>query len=238
VGELSAEINARMRRLEPVLFPPVLQLETSVASEEQEEPFDFGLLFLPGILVMSLIFIAQGTSEDLWKEQELGTLRRAVSLPRPLAAFLAGKLLAGSVLLAAVSLAGLLIAVLGYGRSPASVLPGLAWCTFTGTALLVLFTLLQLCATSRRAGSVLTSLVLFPLMMIGGSFFPFETMPGWMQSVGRWTPNGLAVVHLKDILRGSVDPGALALAALGIALPAALAFLACNALLRGRFLAR
>ncbi len=237
IAELSAAINSRMRRLENVLFPPVLELETEVGKEESE-PFDFAMLCLPGSLLMSLLFVAQGMSEDLWKEKELGTLRRMRSTPQTLATFLAGKVLAGSLLMAAVSLAGLLVAVLVFGQAPSALVWGLVWCTFTGTALLILFTLIQLVATSRRAGSVLTSLVLFPLLMIGGSFFPFEVMPNWMEAIGRWTPNGLAVVHLKSILRGSPQFGALGAAALGIAAIGALCFLACVARVRGRFLTR
>ena len=50
-------------------------------------------------------------------------------------------------------------------------------------------------------------------------------MPAWMAAIGRWTPNGLGVATLKDLLYGDVSAGALALAAVGIGLPAALAFL-------------
>ena len=46
-----------------------------------------------------------------------------------------------------------------------------------------------------------------------------------MASIGRWTPNGLGVAMLKDLLYGDFSAGALALSALGIGIPAALAFL-------------
>ncbi len=236
-AELSAQINSRLRRLENVLFPPVLQLQTEVGKEESD-PFDFAMLCLPGALLMSILFVAQGMSEDLWKEKELGTLRRLMSAPQTLATFLAGKVLAGSLLMAAVSLAGLLLAVLVFDQAASALVWGLVWCTFAGTALLLLFTLVQLFATSRRAGSVLTSLILFPLLMIGGSFFPFEVMPDWMEAIGRWTPNGLAVVNLKSILQGSPHFGALGAAALAIAGIGALCFLVCIARVRGRFLTR
>ncbi len=45
--------------------------------------------------------------------------------------------------------------------------------------------------------------------MIGGSFFPSESMPAWMAGVGAWTPNGMALELLKDILLERVDPRAL-----------------------------
>lgn len=236
-GALSADINARMRRLQDVLFPPVLELRAQTSESREDKPFDFALFVLPGILVMSLLFVAQGVSEDLWKEKEFGALRRLISAPQSPTAFLAGKFLTGALLLAAVAAAGALIAVLGFGRPAAAILPAILWCAFCGTALLALFSLIQLFATSRRAGSVLTSLVLFPLMMIGGSFFPFGAMPDWMVSIGRWTPNGQAVLQLQEILRGTPDLAALGRAALLIALPGALCFGATALRLRGRFLA-
>jgi ABC-type multidrug transport system permease subunit len=93
-----------------------------------------------------------------------------------------------------------------------------------GSALVVFFTLLQLLGTSRRAASLLATMVTFPLLMIGGSFFPFETMPGWMVAIGRLTPNGQAIAQLNPILFREPDPRSLAAAAAAIALPAAVAF--------------
>src|SRR5437867_7521177 len=73
----------------------------------------------------------------------------------------------------------------------------LVWAVYAGAALACLFMLLQLMATNARGGSLLSLMVVFPLMMIGGSFFPFDLMPAWMANIGRWTPNGLAVTQVK-----------------------------------------
>jgi hypothetical protein len=60
-------------------------------------------------------------------------------------------------------------------------------------------------------------------------------MPPWMQEIGRWTPNGLAVLHVKRILFDTIDLRALAVAALGIGLPAAIAFFLSVRRLKGAF---
>jgi ABC-type multidrug transport system permease subunit len=75
----------------------------------------------------------------------------------------------------------------------------------------------------------------FPLMMLGGSFLPFEMMPGWMAAIGRLTPNGQGVTQLRAILSGHADPAALAFATLAIGIPAVAFFLLSARLLRGRF---
>ena len=74
-------------------------------------------------------------------------------------------------------------------------------------------------------------------MMIGGSFFPFETMPGWMAAAGRWTPNGQSVARLKDLLYGEPSAAAFAAAALAIGLPAIAAFFMAGRRLRHKFAA-
>ena len=156
---------------------------------------------------MALLFVAQGMSTDIWEEKRHGTLLRAIAAPRSVGLFLTGKLLAGAVLVAATALAGLLIAVLFYDVDLGRLLPALAWCTFAGTALLAFFILLQLFASSQRGGAILATAIVFPLIMIGGSFFPFESMPEWMAAAGRWTPNGLALIRLKEILAGEPPLG-------------------------------
>jgi hypothetical protein len=56
-----------------------------------------------------------------------------------------------------------------------------------------------------------------------------------MAAIGRWTPNGLAVVRLRDLLYGAVSPPALTGAALAIGIPAAAAVALAGRRLRGRF---
>ena len=68
------------------------------------------------------------------------------------------------------------------------------------------------------------NLIMFPLAMMGGSFFPFEAMPAWMAAIGRRTPNGWAVEQLKAILNGAIEPARLVAAFAGLLLVAALAF--------------
>ena len=234
VASFSAEINQRMRRLEGTLFPPVLKLKNE-AGEGEAQSFNFGTLFLPGILFMSLLFIAQGMSEDLWLEKDRGTLRRVFSAPQHIGVFLGGKLAAGALVMLGVSLAGLSVGVLLFDLAPAPMPLALVWCTFCGTALLALFFALQLLASTRRAGNILSSIVLFPMMMIGGTFFPFEMMPVWMADVGRWTPNGLGVTQLKKIMAAELDPGFLLLSVACIGLFAVLAFVFSIRRVRLRF---
>lgn len=165
----------------------------------------------------------------------MGTLRRALTTPQSVHRLLAGKLVAGVAMMAVIGFVALAAATIVFDVAWSRVPGALAWCVFVGGALLALLTLLQMLASSQRGADVLASTFIFPLMMLGGSFFPFETMPAWMAAVGQWTPNGLGVARLKDLLYGDAAPWPIAVAALGVGVPAAAAFVLGGRLLRRRF---
>jgi ABC-2 type transport system permease protein len=184
------------------LFPPIIevQIEQETESDSAEEPVSIATLFLPGILLMGMLFMAQGLSEDIWKEKVQGTLSRAVTAPPGASALMAGKLVSTCVLVLIVTLLILGLGIV-YTGLPLRLLP-VAW-LFAGSSGVLFFLImvfLQTLASSQRAGSILTNSIVMPLLMIGGSFFPSELMPAWMRVVGGWTPNGWVLERVKDIL--------------------------------------
>ncbi len=234
VASISQAINQRLRGLETTLVPPVLSL-AAPSQDAEGETLDIGAIFLPSLLFMALMFTAQGVSNDIWIEKTAGTLRRTLCTPQGAAAFLAGKVGGGAVIMAGAILVAIAVGMVAFDVPLARAPLALAWATFAGAAILCYLIGLQLLATSARGGQLLSLMVVFPLIMMGGSFFPFETMPAWMQSIGRWTPNGLAAIQLKQILFGAADTRAILAAALGIGLPALAVFFLSVRRLRGAF---
>ena len=237
VASIGVEINQQIARLQNVILPPAITVKVvSTLPEGQAGPaLSFGQLFLPGMLFMSFLFIATGMSADIWEEHRLGTLRKALTTPQSASRLLAGKLVAGVLIISAIALIALAGAMVLFDVPWARVPAALAWCAFAGGALLALMTFLHTLASSQRGAEMLGSTIVFPLMMIGGSFFPFEAMPAWMAAVGQWTPNGLAVARLKDLLYGDVSASALLTATVGLGAPAAIAFALAARRLRGKF---
>lgn len=233
IAAVSVRINRTVERLEGLVFPPAIELETRVREEEdgEESGFEglgFAALFFPSMLFMALFFTAQGLSEDVWQEKLAGTLRRAACAPHATRGWFLGKLLAGTALIglvcAVAGTAGALAFDVPLGRAAAAVV----WATGSGTIVMLVMTLLQLLATSQRGGSLVTNLVLFPMLMIGGAFFPFEAMPDWMAAIGRLTPNGWALEGLKELLYGAPDVAHVALDFGRVALAFAALFLVCD----------
>lgn len=212
VAAIASAFNRTGEEASDWLLPPAIELETIALTEGEE--FDFAGAFFPGMLILAVLFMATGLSADVWTERRQGTLRRAIATPRGVGTLVGGKWLAGSAALALVSAVGLVAGRWLFGIEIANPALAFLWLALVGVALLALFTGVQVLAKSERAANVLVNAVTLPLAMLGGSFFPFETMPDWMVALGKLTPNGWALLRLRAILNGVVEPGILVTSAL------------------------
>jgi ABC-type Na+ efflux pump permease subunit len=208
VASIASAFNAVGDEASDWLLPPAIELETVALSEGEE--FDFGRAFFPGMLILAVLFMATGLSIDVWSEKRQGTLKRALVAPRGAGTWVAGKWLAGASTLALVSAIGLAAGRWLFGIEVANPLLAFLWLALVGIALLAVFTVIQVLARNERAANVLLNAITLPLAMLGGSFFPFETMPGWMASLGKLTPNGWALLRRRAIMDGTPEPGVLA----------------------------
>lgn len=207
IAAFSTRVNQTMARLGDLLFPPVIELEVTTGEEaegETEETGSIAQLFVPGLLFMALVFMAQGLAQDFWRERNRRTLRRVVASPRSLSEFLAGKLIAGAGLMLAVVVVALGAAWVYFGLPAARFPLAALWATFSGVVLITILLVIMLHASSERTAGVLAMALVFPLLMVGGNFFPFDVMPVGMAAVGKLTPNGWALAQLQAILEGEM----------------------------------
>jgi ABC-type multidrug transport system permease subunit len=232
---LVLEARRKFTAIQHYVDPPLIQLKTQVVEEKSVASKGFMEVFFPTILFMSLLFIAMGVSNDVWNEKRQGTLRRVVTSPSGLGAMLAGKTLATGLVLAAVAAAGTAGAhwLLGITVHLAGL--ALAWIVVSCLVLYLFLLLLQMFASNEHTAHLLVNVIVFPLIMLGGCFFPFEAMPAGMAAIGKMTPNGWALVQFKAIMAGSIGPGTLALDGAGILALGILAFFLAARRLRGSF---
>ena len=202
VASIAVAIQAKIETAAPHLFPPAIDLE--IMEPPDDEPgIPIALLFLPGVILMAVMFAANGLAGDFWVEREQGTLRRLVSTPGQHAGFLAGKALAVGVVIAMIGGLALIIGFSYHGIAWSKFPSSLVWIAVSGVALFAWFSALQMLVANRRAASLITSILLFPMLMAGGSFFPFAALPGWIAAFGRNTPNGFVADRLTTEITAS-----------------------------------
>jgi len=195
VGAVAIAIQNKVESVAPHLFPPIIELEI-VEPPPQEPTPPLALLFLPGIILMSVMFSANGIAGDWWREREQGTLRRLVFAPGQLGSFVAGKAMAAAVIIGLVGGLTLLVGFIYHGISWAKLPSSLVWISISGVALFSWFAALQMLFSNQKTASIISSMLLFPLLMAGGSFFPLAVMPGWIAAIGRASPNGFVAHRL------------------------------------------
>jgi ABC-type multidrug transport system permease subunit len=235
IASVSVSINHLVTSLRRYLYPLAMDLETVVVADRSESK-SFAATFLPSMIFMALLMIANSLAFDIWRERLMGTLRRLAVSPAPLGAFLAARLIFVASVFALVALVGL-VASRGLAGVPVPNLPAaVMWLTFAGSALFLMMLVVAVTASTARAASVMGNLIVFPLAMIGGCFFPFEWMPAWMARIGRLTPNGWAITQFQAILSGEIDARQLAVAVAGLTVVSAVMFMVALRRLRSGFL--
>jgi ABC-type multidrug transport system permease subunit len=215
VADIAVQVNQLISGADQFLFPPAIayqRIDPDTTGEESDDPFSAALggsllgLFFPGLITMLLLFAGSSLTEDVWAERRGGTVRRALSVPVHIRWFLMGKHLAGSLVLGCVLLLGMLIGRFGLDIPMRWWLAGTLFYAVAGWAWVAGLTAVQVATTRERGASILINVVVMVLLLAGGSFFPIEVMPAFMQPFARLTPNGWAITRFKELSSGAITP--------------------------------
>ena len=195
-----------MALISPVVFVLVFSLfDVSFSSEGAFPGVDYFEYVLPGLLAMGLMNFAMiGTAASVARYRELKILKRIVVTPLPASRFIAGQV-GARLVLAAVQTGLIMIVGLAVGGSLGSGWPLLFIISTLGN---LIFLSLGF-AVAGRVGSVdaannMAGMASLPLMFVGGSFFPIDSMPGWLQPVADLLP----LTPLVDSMRAIALQGA------------------------------
>jgi ABC-type multidrug transport system permease subunit len=199
VAAIAVDIQNKINKVTPKLSPPVLDVVIVEPPPEESQP-DMALLFLPGIILMAVLFSSNSLAADYWVEREKGTLRRLVSAPGMLSGFVAGKAVAALAVIGLIAAITLAVGFAYHDVAWSKFVPSLLWVSFGGVGLFAWFAAVQMLFPNNQAANLVTTLLLFPLMMAGGSFFPLAALPDWIASIGRLSPNGFIVDRLSGEL--------------------------------------
>ncbi len=190
---MSVQIKHTIDLLEKQLFPPQIQAKKKGKPEENkktESKHSFMFIMFPGILFMSLLFSAQGMAQDFWKDKSQGILSRLLSSPVGLKHYFTGKLLSATMVFILIAILMASLGVWMFNINSQKLLIIVPWVVLSGVAIWSFLLFVTLKLPTKKSANLVTEGMVFPLMMLGGSFFPFDSMPKWMVVIGEKLPNG------------------------------------------------
>lgn len=212
------------------LVPEALEADPAIAVRDEPLPGSLtnaASYFGPAMAVFFVFFVVGAGPQSLLRQRAEGSLARLAAAPIPRWTILLGTALSVLVLALACIATLWLVMSLGFGASwghPVGVLLLALGITIAAAAIT---TLVATLARTEEQVAGWTSVIVFTLALLGGSF---GTLPAALEPLSLATPNGLALRGFVDLAAGGgldvvVTPllGALAftVVALALALPRA-----------------
>lgn len=195
LSELVRRIGNKLEAGQYYLFPPLITYESETwKEEEQEEDSSSGMnpfaYLLPGLASMFLLFLADGSVRDLYREVGGHTLDRFRTMRYELLIFILSKMVFGMVILmissAVLFIGGGILFGIGWREPWSLMLLTVAFCFFA-TALMAF---LAACAQTERRADMLNVVIIFLIAFLGGSMVPVREFPGFLRDyVSPFMPN-------------------------------------------------
>jgi len=180
-----------------VVFPYTPNVKTTIPG--QTNYFNF---LAPGLMIMIVMMtVMTGIPEAISKEKEMGTFDGMLSAPISQVAIILGKTTALCVRGFAQCILILVLAMIFFGV------------TIQGSIMLAFFMLILgifsfigvgIVAVSmsgdQASGTMIVNLLMFPMMFLGGIFYPIQQMPWFMQDISKLIPLTYAADAMRKIM--------------------------------------
>lgn len=161
----------------------------------------FAAYFLPGTVAMTLLFTAIFSSISIIEDRKEGFLQSVLVAPIPRAAMVFGKVLGGALLALLHALPFALMApMVGASLNPLSFLALGVFAFLCGLGLSALGFALAWRLDSSQGFHGAMTVLLFPMLLLSGAFFPVTGVPSALRTVMEWNPMTYAVAGLRRIL--------------------------------------
>lgn len=194
VSQFLSDVNAEM-----ATDAPTIAIETQAVESSEIEYMDF---LIPGILAMSIMNSGMiGLASAFVTYRERGILRRIRATPFPLSSFILARIV--SQLVVSVAQAGVLI---GAGLLIAdltikgNLLNVFVMVTLGSLAFLSLGFVVAAFARNQETADSLANAFTFPMLFLGGVFFPVDAAPDWLQPIMRLIPLRYLVDGLRNLM--------------------------------------
>jgi len=184
--------------------PPVKVIFENVTASEVRGKKTIAGGFSQGSLGFAVTFIGfslVGNSTTIMEDKIKRTLFRLLSTPTHKSSYIIGKIM-GSIFMgifqcAVLILTGRYLFSVKWGRDPLGLVLLMGSYIICGTSLGIM--LASLVKTIDQAHAM-TPVIMISMSMLGGCFWPIEVVPPYMQTIARFTPTGLTMKGLTDLI--------------------------------------
>lgn len=225
IAALVTELYDKVRGIDAFLIPPLIEVKTGEKEPGEKAGKDrpnFMIWMFPGVMIMGLLFTANTQMRDLLREGEIGTLRRQLTAPLGAVKVLVAKIVSVATVVAIATVLLLLVGRWAFGvrwgpLAPLAAATAVIVLAATGFAALV-FSLVR----TERQGDAFGGVLVMLMSLLGGTFFPPQVVPAWMQGISRLTLTYWSHGILRDLAAGGgwdkIQSGLSILLIIGLAL--------------------
>ncbi|MFQ5877682.1 MAG: ABC transporter permease [Acidobacteriota bacterium] len=179
----------------------------------------YAAYLFPGTVVLVLLFTAIFSTISLIEDRREGFLQGVLAAPIPRSSLVLGKVLGGTALALGQGLAVLLCAPLaGVSISIGAVAAAVPLLFVVAFALTALSFCIAWKMDSTQGFHAVMTVLLMPLWLLSGAFFPPEGAPGWLVLLMRADPLTYGLAAFRRILALGTERSFAALPGLGISL--------------------
>jgi ABC-2 type transport system permease protein len=187
-----------------LLFPIFMMFTFSFRYGVSGPDVSFATFLIPGIVGMTAMFGSINETMSIVWDKSLGVFDRILAAPVSSTSIIVGKTMAGAVMGVISALVLLIIGSLLFGVSFANIgfvllIIVLASFSFTGIG-----TIISGLASEPREAMMLSNLLRFPMMFLGGVFFDINLMPSPLPVVARTLPLTYATEALRAATSGDL----------------------------------
>lgn len=188
-----------------LLFPIFMMFTFSFRYGAAGPDVSFTNFLIPGIVAMTAMFGSINETMSIVWDKSLGVFDRILAAPVSSTSIIVGKTMAGAVMGVISALVLLVIGSLLFGVSFVNIgfvflIIVLASFSFTGIG-----TIISGLASEPREAMMLSNLLRFPMMFLGGVFFSVEAMPMPLPYVARALPLTYATEALRAVNSGNTS---------------------------------
>lgn len=195
--------------LAAVNAPALFELQTEEVNAQNLKYIDF---LLPGIIAMAVMQMAVFSVAFVFVDyKEKGILKRLLATPMKPGQFVTANVIVRLVVALAQAFILLLMGVLVFKTH----VVGAPWlialvATLGGVMFLGLGFTISGIAKTVDAVPAIANLIVFPMMFLGGVFFPMDSMPDWLQNIVQYLPLTHFAEGLRDVMAQGASIGEIA----------------------------